>query len=70
MIQAADLVNRMDTLTAEARVHKSAIRRHRRELGDVTAQLKAVEAECRRLGIGFRQEHRHHGTDGPHTAAD
>jgi len=67
MIAPTDLINRAVQLRSDAAAHKAAIWRHRRELRETMGALAAIEAECRRLGIGFRQEQTH-ATDSAHAA--
>lgn len=70
MISAADLTNRAEQLRADVADEKRAIRQHRRALGEKKAALAALEDECRRRGLGFRQQEQTHGTNRPHSAAN
>ena len=64
MAASDDLAAQADRLRAEVERHKAAIRyrlyatagerrRLRSRLGDAKTRLMQLEAECRRLGIGF-----------------
>jgi hypothetical protein len=53
MASGLPLADRVGSLRREVAAHKAAIRRHRAQLGEAATRLTQVEAECRRLGIGF-----------------
>lgn len=69
MITPSDLLDREARLCADVAAHKTAIRQHRQQLGITAAELAHVRAECRRFGIGFREEHTN-GTDRTGAASD
>jgi len=70
MITSSDLIDRAERVRSDIAGHKAAIRRHRRALGESAAALAALEAECRRRGIGFRQEEQNDATHRDHPAAN
>jgi hypothetical protein len=51
--ETASLLEKMAAARRAVIEHKTAIRRHREQLQHHATALAALEAECRRRGIGF-----------------
>lgn len=66
----ADLVAQATVLRSTVRRHKAAIAKHRTELRQAAAALAAIEADCKRLGIGFDRQSRTHGEGNIHGQSD
>jgi hypothetical protein len=70
MPETVDLPARVVALRSAVAQHKRNIRHERQELGAAADELRRLEQECRRRGIGFAQMGDRHVTFGLDDSAD